>query len=145
MSDEIAEQVRGKRQSVSLNRLYLDPNNFRFVNHAEYRPVTPKHVYDADVQRRTTGFVLGRHQENVRDLIASIKENGWLDIDPILARKDGVRFLVVEGNRRVASRRSSTCSAGTRRTPSISASSTVRGSPGCLSCSTRTPTNATTW
>ena len=102
MSDETAEQVRGKRQLVSLNRLYLDPNNFRFVNHAEYRPVTPEHVYDADVQRRTTGFVLGRHQENVRDLIASIKENGWLDIDPILARKDGVRFLVVEGNRRVA-------------------------------------------
>ena len=102
MSDETAEQVRGRRQSVSLSRLYLDPNNFRFVDHPEYRPVTPEHVYNADVQRRTTGFVLGRHQENVRDLIASIKENGWLDIDPILARKDAARFLVVEGNRRVA-------------------------------------------
>ncbi len=102
MSDETAEQVRGRRQSVSLNRLYLDPNNFRFVDHPEYRPVTPERVFDADVQRRTTGFVLGRHQENVRDLIASIKENGWLDIDPILARKDAARFLVVEGNRRVA-------------------------------------------
>ena len=103
MSDETAEQVRGRRQLVSLNRLYLDPNNFRFVDHPEYRPVSPEHVFDADVQRRTTGFVLGRHQENVRDLIASIKENGWLDIDPILAqRKDAGRFLVVEGNRRVA-------------------------------------------
>lgn len=102
MSDETAEQVRGRRQSVSLNRLYLDPNNFRFVDHPEYRPVSQEHVFDADVQRRTTGFVLGRHQENVRDLIASIKENGWLDIDPILARKDAARFLVVEGNRRVA-------------------------------------------
>ena len=102
MSDETAEQVRGRRQSVSLGRLYLDPNNFRFVDHPEYRPVSQEHVFDADVQRRTTGFVLGRHQENVRDLIASIKENGWLDIDPILARKDAARFLVVEGNRRVA-------------------------------------------
>ena len=102
MSDETAEQVRGRRQSVSLNRLYLDPNNFRFVDHPEYRPVSQEHVFDADVQRRTTGFVLGRHQENVRDLIASIKENGWLDIDPILARRDAARFLVVEGNRRVA-------------------------------------------
>ena len=103
MSDETAEQVRGRRQLVSLNRLYLDPNNFRFVDHPEYRRVSPEHVFDADVQRRTTGFVLGRHQENVRDLIASIKENGWLDIDPILAqRKDAGRFLVVEGNRRVA-------------------------------------------
>ena len=102
MSDETAEQVRGKRTSVALGRLYLDPNNFRFVDHPEYRPVPSERVYDADVQRRTTGFVLGRHQENVRDLIASIKENGWLDMDPILARKDAARFLVVEGNRRVA-------------------------------------------
>ena len=102
MSDEGAERMAGKRQVVPLSRLYLDPNNFRFVDHPEYRPVPPEHVYDADVQRRTTGFVLGRHQENVRDLIASLKENGWLDIDPILVRKDATRFLVVEGNRRVA-------------------------------------------
>ena len=47
--------------------------------------------------------MLGRHQENVRDLIASITANGWLDIDPILVEsKDKGRFLVVEGNRRVA-------------------------------------------
>ena len=44
-----------------------------------------------------------RNQENVRDLVASIKANGWLDIDPILVEaKDKGRYLVVEGNRRVA-------------------------------------------
>ena len=43
------------------------------------------------------------HQENVRDLVASIKANGWLDIDPVLVEsRDKGRFLVVEGNRRVA-------------------------------------------
>ena len=88
---------------MSLSRLYLDPNNFRFVDHREYRPIPDEHVFDADIQRRTTGFVLGRQQENVRDLIASIKANGWLDIDPILVhRTDAGRYLVVEGNRRVA-------------------------------------------
>ena len=103
MPDETAEQVRGRRQSVSLKRLYLDPNNYRFVDHLDYRPVPPDHVFDADVQRRTTGFVLGRGQEHVRDLIASIKANGWLDLDPVLVRReDPGRFLVVEGNRRVA-------------------------------------------
>ena len=103
MGDESAEQVRGRRQAASLKRLYLDPNNFRFVDHPDYRPVPPEHVFDADVQRRTTGFVLGRGQEHVRDLVASIKANGWLDIDPVLVqRTDGGRFLVVEGNRRVA-------------------------------------------
>ena len=103
MSDETAEQIRSKRQSVSLSRLYLDPSNFRFVDHPEYRPVPPERVFDADVQRRTTNIVIGHQQENVRDLIASIKANGWLDIDPIMVqRADPRRFLVIEGNRRVA-------------------------------------------
>ena len=103
MSDEPAEQPRGRRQTVSLARLYLDPNNYRIVDNLEYRPVAPADVFNPDVQRRTTRFVLGRSQENVRDLIASIRENGWLDIDPILVeRRDGGRYLVIEGNRRVA-------------------------------------------
>ena len=103
MNDEPAEQLRSRRQTVSLARLYLDPNNYRIVDNPEYRPVAAADVFNPDVQRRTTRFVLGRSQENVRDLIASIKENGWLDIDPILVeRRDGGRFLVLEGNRRVA-------------------------------------------
>ena len=103
MSDEAAEQSRSGRRSVSLGRLYLDPNNYRFVDHPDFRHVAPEHVFDADVQRRTTGFVLGRSQENVRDLIASIKANGWLDIDPPLVEfRDKGRFLVAEGNRRIA-------------------------------------------
>ena len=104
MNDETAEQMpSSRRQSLSLSSLYLDPNNFRFVDHPDYGFVPPERVFDADVQRRTTSIVLGRQQENVRDLIASIKANGWLDIDPILVqRTDTGRFLVVEGNRRVA-------------------------------------------
>ena len=103
MSDETTEQIRSKRQTVSLSSLYLDPNNYRFVDHQEYRSVPPERVFDAVVQRRSTSIVLGRQQENVRDLIASIKANGWLDIDPILVQRvDTGRFLVVEGNRRVA-------------------------------------------
>lgn len=103
MSDETADQVRSKRQLVSLGRLYLDPNNIRLVDHPEYRPVPRERVFDADVQRRTTNIVLGRQQENVRDLVASVKANGWLDIDPVMVqRADARRFLVVEGNRRVA-------------------------------------------
>ena len=103
MSDETAEQMRSGRRSVPLSRLHLDPNNYRFVDHPDYRFIPPERAFDADVQRRTTGFVLGRHQENVRDLIASIRANGWLDIDPILVEaKNKGRYLVVEGNRRVA-------------------------------------------
>ena len=103
MSDDTTEQARGKRKTVPLRSLYLDPNNFRFVDHPEYRRISPERIFEADVQRRTTGFVLGRLQDNVQDLLASIKENGWLDIDPVLVQQHApARFLVVEGNRRVA-------------------------------------------
>ena len=103
MSEAPAEQLRGSRRAVALARLYLDPNNFRIVDHKDYTRVDPKDVFNTDVQRRTTAIVLGRAQEQVRDLIASLRENGWLDIDPILVRENNARrLLVVEGNRRVA-------------------------------------------
>ena len=103
MSDEAGTHSHGRRHPLALRNLYLDPNNFRIVDHPEYRHVPPEQEFDAAVQRRTTSFVLGRNQEQVRDLIASIKENGWLDIDPLLIQRRGRgRYLVIEGNRRVA-------------------------------------------
>lgn len=103
MSEASIEPMRGRRQQVSLSNLYLDPNNFRFVDNPEYRHVPPEDVFKADVQRLAQTLVAGKSQELIQDLIASIKENGWLDIDPILVeRRESGKFLVVEGNRRVA-------------------------------------------
>lgn len=102
MNEESAENPRGKRNNVSLANLYLDPNNYRIVDNSEYRLVKPENVLDSNVQRRTEKIILGRNQENVRDLIASIKANGWLDLDPIIVERKNGRFLVIEGNRRVA-------------------------------------------
>ena len=103
MNEATPEPMRGRRQTVSLSSLYLDPNNFRFADHADYRPVADEDVFGADVQRLAQTFVAGKSQEHIRDLIDSIKENGWLDIDPILVdRRESGKYLVVEGNRRVA-------------------------------------------
>lgn len=103
MSAESMEPTQGSRRTLALRNLYLDPNNFRIVDHPDYRLVRTGQELADDVQRRTTSMVLGRNQYQVRDLIASVKENGWLDIDPILVqRKARGRFLVIEGNRRVA-------------------------------------------
>ena len=67
MNDETGEQMRSsRRQSLSLGSLYLDPNNFQFADHPDYRLVPPERIFDADVQRHTTSFMLGRQQENVR-------------------------------------------------------------------------------
>ena len=103
MSEASIEPMRGRRQTVSLANLYLDPNNFRFADNPDYRHVAAEDLFKADVQRLARTFVAGKSQEHIQDLIASIKENGWLDIDPILVeRRESGKFLVVEGNRRVA-------------------------------------------
>ena len=105
MNEEFAENPRAKRAFVSLANLSLDPNNFRIVDHPDYRVVEPDSVFDPKVQRRTESIILGRNKENVRDLISSIKANGWLDLDPILVERRSGKNLVLEGNRRVATLR----------------------------------------
>ena len=103
MTEEATEQSQGERRYVALGSLYLDPNNYRFADHPEYRQIEAADVFKPAIQQRTAAFVLGRNQANVRDLIASVKENGWLDIDPVLVERRGRRrFIVIEGNRRVA-------------------------------------------
>lgn len=88
---------------VPLKNLYLDPNNYRFIDAEEYRPVTEEKLFDEDIQRRTMALILGRNYENVRDLLDSFKKNGWLPVDQIQVRQMAKgRYLVVEGNRRVA-------------------------------------------
>lgn len=101
--DSNSSDTRGKRLFLSLSSLYLDPNNYRFIDHQDYQPVDRDHLTNEDVQRRTRRFVIGPNAENVSDLLASFTQNGWLDVEPIHVRKLAERrYLVVEGNRRVA-------------------------------------------
>src|SRR5262249_55948038 len=69
----------------------------------EYVHVSDEQLTAPDVQRVTTSFILGEKEENVRDLLDSFKRNGWLPVDQIQVREIGKgKYLVVEGNRRVA-------------------------------------------
>ncbi len=88
---------------VPLKNLYLDPNNYRFIDAEEYRKISEEDLLDDDVQRRTMALILGKNYENVRDLLDSFRKNGWLPVDQIQVRQMvRGRYLVVEGNRRVA-------------------------------------------
>ena len=90
-------------KKVKLSQLLLDPNNYRFVDSEQYVPVPSESVADQRVQQRTRNLLLGKGQENVRDLIVSFKNNGFLDIEAIQVKDIGNKqFLVLEGNRRVA-------------------------------------------
>jgi len=79
------------------------PNNYRFIDQPDYVPVQDDAVLDPDVQRRTNRFLIGKNSEEVRDLIASFKKNGWLAVDQIQVREiTRGKYVVVEGNRRIA-------------------------------------------
>ncbi|NNR93883.1 hypothetical protein GBT15_18750 [Escherichia coli] len=95
------EQIR-PRISKNLKNLFLDPNNYRFVDNDQHKPVSEKDMLDPTIQRRTRFFIEGNRQENIKDLIASFKSNGYLDVDVIQVKDLGDNnYLVLEGNRRV--------------------------------------------
>ncbi|MBL4586751.1 MAG: AAA family ATPase [Flavobacteriales bacterium] len=85
-----------------LDRLLLDPNNYRFIDKAEYVLVKENQLDSQSIQRRTLNFLLGDKAKNVSDLISSFQSNGFLDIDQIQVKAIGDKYLVLEGNRRVA-------------------------------------------
>ncbi len=104
MNDSEKSLSHDRRSQLSLKSLFLDPNNYRFIDSPNYVPVTEESATASEVQRRTTALILGKNGENVRDLIDSFRKNGFLPVDQIQVRRigDSTRFLVVEGNRRVA-------------------------------------------
>jgi AAA15 family ATPase/GTPase len=85
-----------------INSLLLDPNNYRFIDKSEYKFVPDSQITDEHIQQRTLNLLVGKNNENIKDLIISFKSNGFLDIDQIQTRSAGDKLLVLEGNRRVA-------------------------------------------
>lgn len=99
MSEDIIEI---QKRSYNLKNLFLDPNNYRFVDNENYKKIDEKDLLDINIQKRTRNFIEGNKRENIKDLIASFKANGFLDVDVIQVRDLGNnQYLVLEGNRRV--------------------------------------------
>ncbi len=93
--------MESKRIKRHLDRLLLDPNNYRFIDKVEYVFVPNEKLADPRVQLRTRNFIQGPKNGNIIDLIDSFKTNGFLDIDQIQVKAVGDYYLVLEGNRRV--------------------------------------------
>jgi AAA15 family ATPase/GTPase len=94
--------MESKRITKHIDRLLLDPNNYRFIDKSEYKVVPDEQIPDDRVQQRTFNFIVGKNNENISDLIVSFKTNGFLDIDQIQVKAIGDKYLVLEGNRRIA-------------------------------------------
>lgn len=98
----IFTKMESTRIIKHINKLLLDPNNYRFIDKAEYRFIPESNIEDPKIQQRTFNFLLGNKNSNISDLISSFTTNGFLDIDQIQVRAVGDKYLVLEGNRRVA-------------------------------------------
>ena len=91
---------------IAISSLYLDPNNPRYVD-GNSRPISEDHVQEDKVQDKAKSRMLnGPH--DVSQLRNSIENIGFLRVDRLVAvelpQKD--KFMVVEGNRRLAALKS---------------------------------------
>ncbi|MFT4926031.1 MAG: AAA15 family ATPase/GTPase [Phenylobacterium sp.] len=90
-------------QGYALNRLYLDPNNYRFIDDVRYVKVTAQQAADPKVQKRTLNFICGNDNTHINDLMYSFKQYGYLPVEWILVNDiSDQQCMVVEGNRRIA-------------------------------------------
>ena len=93
---------------VTPDRLLLDPNNYRFHDVDTYKPVVSRRRYgERSVQMRALSLLQSTEKFDLQALKDSILTNGYVPLEQIVVEEydtddNGKRYLVVEGNRRVA-------------------------------------------
>ncbi len=95
-NDELTEQT------ISIDSLYLDPNNPRFWDQQSRRQIPDTRATEETIQRRVEQSI---RRHDIEELQFSILRNGFLPLDRIVVRpleSHDDKFVVVEGNRRLA-------------------------------------------
>jgi len=87
------------QKTTHIKNIYLDPNNYRFIDNEEYTKIDDNKLFDTNIQKRTFKFL---EKKGLEDLSNSFKKNGYLPVDIIQVQEIENKFLVVEGNRRIA-------------------------------------------
>jgi hypothetical protein len=97
------------RDDIPLSDLLLDPNNYRFLDNKDYKP-KPKNRYASDkVQNATLRLLAQDKRYQLDELKKSIITNGYVPMERIIVApydSQPDKFLVIEGNRRVAALKS---------------------------------------
>lgn len=89
---------------VSPDDLLLDPNNYRFQDLGDYVRVDPDRFHEETVQAKARQR-LRDGGDALNHLKASIVKNGFIPVERIVVRpyaKQAGKYVVVEGNRRLA-------------------------------------------
>ncbi len=94
-------------QDILVAKLLLDPNNYRFLDRKKFKKKAATRFHEESVQRATLESLEQSYQ--LDELKHSIMTNGYVPMERVIvvpySAKPGT-YLVVEGNRRVASLKS---------------------------------------
>jgi len=92
-----------KQETISLDNVLLDPNNFRFQDLPGFNFAAEHRFHEKPVQARALKRI--REEESIIPLKESLLKNGYIPIEKIVVRPyehEENKYVVVEGNRRVA-------------------------------------------
>jgi hypothetical protein len=84
------EKFKSELKYVSPDELEFDPKNPRFGGLLSHKS-----------QEQLQSAVFGEPYY-ASELVDSLLENGFIDYEPLIVRRDGRKYIVVEGNRRLA-------------------------------------------
>ena len=96
------EMQKMKPATVKLDEVYLDPNNPR-LEVLKGEPIPDEKLTEPSIQQWCLGQLKQSKKFGIQDLIESIRTSGFCTIDRVVLRPlDKDRYIVIEGNRRVA-------------------------------------------
>ena len=94
-----------EEKDLPISSLLLDPNNFRYQDESEFVTADERRFHEESVQDRAYRRL---RRESLAELKKSILTNGFLPVERLVVRPygdSGEKYVVVEGNRRLAALR----------------------------------------
>jgi len=97
--------MKFQNTETSINNILLDPNNYRFHDLKTWKTVKEDRFHEEKIQENTKRLLRTTPSFELNLLKDSIRTNGFVPLEQIVVRPyepDTSKFVVVEGNRRVA-------------------------------------------
>lgn len=102
-------RISFKGADLAIEHLLVDPNNYRFLDNRSYKKKIKTRFHDSGVQDATLRLLEQDKTYQLNELKKSILANGYVPMERIIVvpyEYDARKYLVVEGNRRVAALKS---------------------------------------
>lgn len=102
-------RLKFRSKDIEIEKLLLDPNNYRFLDNPNYKKKIKTKYHLDNVQESTLRLLEQDRRYQLSELKKSIMANGYVPMERIIVvpykYKDDT-YLVIEGNRRVAALKS---------------------------------------